>query len=104
MPRVEDLPSDLKDLAGYQAIELSDARWDYDVERLITAIGTFIGPKRSRRLVKLGLVKRTEASGTYDRLTVLGVREAQRRFGLAPDTTCGQNTADALGIADWPTV
>lgn len=55
-------------------------------------------------LARLGLLKRTDVDGGYGRLTVLAVREAQRRLSLAPDATCGLNTADALGIADWPTV
>lgn len=35
MPPIEDLPDSLKNLARHQAIEVSDARWDHDVERLI---------------------------------------------------------------------
>jgi hypothetical protein len=34
MPRVDHLPDDLKALATRQAHELSDKRWDYDVDRL----------------------------------------------------------------------
>jgi hypothetical protein len=38
MPRVEELPPDLVKLARRNAIELSDARWAYDVDRLIHTI------------------------------------------------------------------
>ncbi len=38
MPAPEDLPPDLVDLAYRNAVELSDARWDSDVQRLIEAI------------------------------------------------------------------
>jgi hypothetical protein len=38
MPRAEDLPADLAKLARRNAIELSDARWAYDVDRLIRTI------------------------------------------------------------------
>ena len=38
MPAPEDLPPDLVDLAYRNAVELSDARWDADVRRLIEAI------------------------------------------------------------------
>ena len=38
MPASSALPAELQALARYQAIELSDIRWDYDVERLIEAI------------------------------------------------------------------
>lgn len=35
MPPAIELPTDLKPLARRNALELSDARWRYDVERLI---------------------------------------------------------------------
>ncbi len=38
MPRSEDLPESIAMLARRNAIELSDARWSYDVERLARAI------------------------------------------------------------------
>jgi hypothetical protein len=38
MPRAEELPPDLATLARRNAIELSDARWAYDVDRLIRTI------------------------------------------------------------------
>lgn len=39
MPKAEDLPEDLKQLARRQAHELSDKRWDYDTKQLISALG-----------------------------------------------------------------
>jgi len=38
MPRLEDLPADLARLTRLNAIELSDARWTFDGDRLIMAI------------------------------------------------------------------
>ena len=38
MPRVEELPPDLAKLARRNSIELSDARWAFDVDRLILTI------------------------------------------------------------------
>lgn len=38
MPRPEDLPPEIAKLTRRNAIELSDARWDFDVERLIHTI------------------------------------------------------------------
>jgi hypothetical protein len=35
MPEADELPEEIRDLAFRQAIELSDDRWDYDVERLV---------------------------------------------------------------------
>ncbi len=43
MPALSALPAELQALARYQAIELSDTRWDYDVERLIEAIDRRLG-------------------------------------------------------------
>ncbi len=47
MPGQNALPSDLKPLARLQAMELSDTRWDYDVERLAHALRTMTGDDRS---------------------------------------------------------
>lgn len=55
-------------------------------------------------LVKQSLLAKAAATGSYDRPTLLAVMEAQRRAGLAADGTCGLNTADALGLAEWPRV
>lgn len=38
MPSARDLPEPLKPLATRNALELSDARWAYDVERLISSL------------------------------------------------------------------
>jgi TIR domain-containing protein len=48
MPDAEDLPADLQPLARRNAIELSDLRWDSDVERLIHAIDRACGQPSSR--------------------------------------------------------
>lgn len=44
-PRPEDLPPSLAKLARRNAIELSDARWGYDVERLAQTIQGVLGEK-----------------------------------------------------------
>jgi streptogramin lyase len=38
MPRAEQLPDDLRPLAGRNALELSDGRWRYDADRLIEVV------------------------------------------------------------------
>jgi hypothetical protein len=38
MPAERDLPDDLKPFARRQAHELSDSRWDYDIERLASVV------------------------------------------------------------------
>ncbi len=43
MPAESALPADLKPLARLQAIELSDTRWEYDVERLVKVLRALFG-------------------------------------------------------------
>jgi hypothetical protein len=38
LPSLEELPQSLRGLMKYQAVELSDERWDYDVQRLVEAV------------------------------------------------------------------
>src|SRR5262245_55839520 len=58
MPASEDLPENLRPLARRNAIEVSDSRWDTDVERLIRAIAVICGdvlpadPKRPDEAVE----------------------------------------------------
>jgi hypothetical protein len=47
MPRPEDLPADLAKLTRRNAIELSDARWAFDVDRLIQTIERVLQEKTS---------------------------------------------------------
>ena len=51
MPSEEDLPSNIKPLARRQAHELSDSRWDYDVDKLATAIDKVLadGAEKNKR-------------------------------------------------------
>jgi len=52
MPPEDALPADLRALARLQGLELSDTRWDYDVERVAKAIRSLTGGaplQRSKR-------------------------------------------------------
>lgn len=62
MPRAEELPPDLANLARRNAIELSDARWAYDAERLIRTIEEILQPLDARAEVT-GIPNRMEAAG-----------------------------------------
>jgi hypothetical protein len=44
MPRAEQLPEDLRDLAYRNAIELTHARWDSDLSVLIKALSRYVTP------------------------------------------------------------
>jgi TIR domain-containing protein len=45
MPRVEDLPEDLKELAFRNGVELTHARWDSDVQVLVKALRPYVQAK-----------------------------------------------------------
>jgi hypothetical protein len=47
MPEPDDLPSDLRALARRNALELSDARWRYDIGRLLTALEDRVAETRA---------------------------------------------------------
>src|SRR5262245_11257575 len=46
IPRPEALPADLQALARKQSHELSDSRWQYDVEVLMKVLEEALGPRR----------------------------------------------------------
>ena len=46
MPAENALPADLKPLARLQALEVSDSRWEYDVQRVVQAIRALTGERR----------------------------------------------------------
>jgi streptogramin lyase len=58
MPPVERLPEDLKALARRNALELSDAGWRYDVERLIEAVERVVSPESSTTTPQAAAAKR----------------------------------------------
>lgn len=45
MPRVEDLPEDLKELAFRNGVELTHARWDSDMQVLVKALRPYVQAK-----------------------------------------------------------
>lgn len=47
MPRADQLPQDLAELAYRNAVELTHARWESDVQVLIKALGPHVGVARS---------------------------------------------------------
>ncbi len=67
MPRSEQLPESLKPLARRQSVEVSEHRWDYDVEQLIdNVLGPLVRkPTRlpNRRMVALSLVAVAASGG-----------------------------------------
>lgn len=46
MPKAEELPADLQTLARRQAYELSDRRWEFDVDHLVESLEPIVGPRK----------------------------------------------------------
>jgi hypothetical protein len=42
MPSEHELPSSIADLTGFQSTEVTDSRWNYDLEQLIQAIDNLV--------------------------------------------------------------
>lgn len=55
MPSPDELPEGLQDFAKFQAFELSNTRWDYDLTRLVAVIRPIVDPRFLVRRVCLGL-------------------------------------------------
>jgi tetratricopeptide (TPR) repeat protein len=56
MPSPQELPDGLQSFAQFQAFELSDTRWDYDLANLVAVIRPIVDPRFRLRKIGLGLV------------------------------------------------
>ena len=89
MPAKEELPPDLAPLIQRQACELTDSRWEYDVEVL-----TRRGPRPPRREAAAPLGDGPPAPG--------GRRDRGRARRLAPAPACPQVGRDAYDQSGHP--
>ena len=55
MPLPQEMPEGLQGFAQFQAFELSDTRWDYDLAKLIAVIRPIVDPRFRLRRIALGL-------------------------------------------------
>jgi hypothetical protein len=90
MPDESDLPPPLLPLRGYQACELSDLRWNYDVQRLIDAIEAIAPSPGQQALRTAGQVfpflRRPRVRwGLALAAAALGAWLGWSRFGRQPD-------------------
>jgi tetratricopeptide (TPR) repeat protein len=44
IPLPDELPECLREIANFQAFELSDSRWDFDLDRLVVAVRSVVDP------------------------------------------------------------
>jgi hypothetical protein len=93
MPRPEDLPADLARLTRLNAIELSDARWTFDVDRLITAIERVLQDKAPSAL--LVAVTPSQPAPSQPAPPARTKRKARARVWMA------LNAAVLLSLAVW---
>jgi TIR domain-containing protein len=92
MPAPEDLPEALRPLVRRQAVELSDARWDYDVSRLIKVLERVLheggrARRTTARLRRLAYRYRGRvgfAAGVLSTLVVVGAALAATGYFEAP--------------------
>ena len=81
MPRADQLPGSLVKLAGKNAFEISYARWQYDVERLIAALET---PTQRKDASVHNLPRQlTSFVGRSDDVTAVKLDKRATRISLA---------------------
>ncbi|HKP73829.1 MAG TPA: TonB family protein, partial [Pyrinomonadaceae bacterium] len=81
MPNPEELPEDLSRLSHRNAVELSDARWKYDVDQLIDVMERILARQRAARGKAAGETQRLEAEAARKR----EAEEAKRREAEAEE-------------------
>jgi TIR domain-containing protein len=86
MPAEEELPRDLAPLSRRQARELSDSRWDYDVETLAGRLRELLGEKPPRRPWRSTAVRIGLATAAVLAVGLLLWFVLQLRGGEAPST------------------
>ena len=77
MPEASDLPGQLAGLAGRNALQISDTRWDYDVGRLVQTIDRVLSP---------GAPSPSPASAGRSRNDPVGSARGSRPVSPAPAT------------------
>ena len=113
MPDESELPAPLLPLRGYQACELSDLRWNYDVDRLIAAIEAIapssgqkalrtagdVFPFFRRRRVRWALALAAPALGAWLGWSWFGPEPRAARQSAGPTIMAG-GTAPSTAKAD----
>jgi class 3 adenylate cyclase/tetratricopeptide (TPR) repeat protein len=85
MPSAEELPERIAALASRNAVEISDARWDYDLERLVAAIEQSVQTTTKekpdvRRTVTVVLADLVGSTALGERLDPEALRQVVTRF------------------------
>ena len=100
MPKAVALPESLRGLAQRNALELTDARWQYDFDRLVAGIESATGLKRQHQATKEQRVAgevRVGASARFDNVHAGNVTGLRSAGPLAADKMPGK--VEVLGDA-----
>ena len=91
MPRPEQLPDDLKDLAYRNGVELTHARWGSDLQLLIKALRAHVGDLRAKDPgpIQTAVTQKSPRPGPEELLT-------------AETSRSGSHAADGASLADRP--
>ena len=110
MPTAADLPEALAALAVHQAMELSDSRWDYDVDQLIKALGGRVSGKQGVNRIwglvggAIAVVAVAVAGVTYFRPlpSMPGTSDYQPRIPASSETPTGREQTAGNQVAMRP--
>jgi hypothetical protein len=91
MPATEELPPPLADLARRNALELSDARWSYDVGRLASTVQQVLGDRARRR----GLAARPRVPAEAE----TGAGTERRQY--PPGGPAGEYSRERPAVTSW---
>jgi hypothetical protein len=74
MPSEKDLPPRLKPLARFQAMSLSDERWDFDINRLVTILEKGEKPGSRRQFIRIAVIVLALVAAAIVALVLAGSR------------------------------
>jgi class 3 adenylate cyclase len=86
MPRGEELPSGLAKLAAHNPVEISDSRWEFDLERLVSAIEQSVQAARDisqpevRKTVTVVFADLVDSTALGERLDPEALRQVVTRY------------------------
>lgn len=104
MPRPDQLPEDIRDLAYRNAVELTHARWKSDIKLLIRSLRSLLGDSRDIVATR-GVQASSPESGFHDRSKIWGLadlgpgtRDSAGRPSEASAQLSGAQNERALGM------
>jgi hypothetical protein len=106
MPRAEQLPPDLTELAYRNGVELTHARWDSDVQVLVKALRPHVdlppqSAKKSRRLIiAMSVAAIAVAMGGYAVYARVAEKAEQDRLAEAEKVPAGEASGASLPESD----